>query len=126
MRAQVPDDRSVAAEALLQGGGILGVGEELESGPLEDRRLGRKHPGLLERGGQLARRDLARLHVRLIERIDADDRAGHRRGHLPAEEFLADVVDVGDRDAHHRMSRALQCVDGGVLRRIGTGRSSRR
>ena len=27
--------------------------------------------------------------------------------------------DVGDGDAHHGMPRALQCVDGGVLRRIG-------
>ena len=126
MRAQVPGDRSVAVEALLQGGGILGVGEELEPCSLEDRRLGRKHPGLLERSGELARRDFARLHVRLIERIDADDGAGHRRGHLPAEEFLADVVDVGNGNAHHGLSRALQCVDGGVLRRIRRIGSSRK
>ena len=76
--------------------------------------------------GELVRRDFARLHVRLIERIDADDGAGHRRGHLPTEEFLTDVVDVGNRDAHHRLSRALQRVDCGVLSSDPAGRSRRR
>ena len=46
---------------------------------------------------QLARGDFARFDVRLIERIDADDRARHRRGNLPAEKFLAEIVDIGQR-----------------------------
>ena len=41
--------------------------------------------------GQRARLDLACLDIGLVERVDADDRAGHRGRDLPAEEFLADV-----------------------------------
>ena len=40
------------------------------------------------------RLDLAGFDVGLIEGVDADDRAGDRGGDFPAEEFLAEVVDV--------------------------------
>ena len=58
--------------------------------------------------GQRARLVLARLDIRLVERIDADDRAGHRSGDLPAEEFLADVPDILHADPRHRMACLLQ------------------
>ena len=61
---------------------------------------------------------LAGLDIGLIERIDAEDCARHRRGDLPAEEFLADVIAVGDADAHDRVAGASISVDGLVLMRI--------
>jgi len=54
---------------------------------------------------QLARLDLAGLHIRLIKRIDADDRSGHRRGNFPAEKFLAEVMNRRQRDVNDRMTR---------------------
>ena len=46
--------------------------------------------------GQLSRRNLAGLHVRLIERIDADDRPGNCGRDLPAKEFLSEIVNVAN------------------------------
>ena len=56
-------------------------------------------PGLGYRRDPLAGENLVRpvlrlLDVRLVERIDADDRAGHGRGELPAVELLAELVGV--------------------------------
>ena len=65
---------------------------------------------------------LAGFDVGLIERIDADDRAGNGRGDLPAEEFLADLVAIGDVDAHDGMTGPFERGDGVVLRGIGLGR----
>ena len=56
----------------------------------KNRLLRRQRAGFLKRRGQFARLDLARLDVGLIERIDAEDRAGNRGRDLEAEEFLAD------------------------------------
>ena len=58
--------------------------------------------------GQRARLVLARLDIRLVERIDADDRAGDGGGDLPAEEFLADVPDILHADPRNRMAGLLQ------------------
>ena len=69
-------------------------------------------------GGQLARLVLAGLDVGLIERIDAEDRARDRGGELPAEEFLADVIAVGDGDAHDRLPGALERGDRVILLRV--------
>ena len=54
--------------------------------------------------GQGAGLDLGRLHVRLVEGVDAHHRTGHRRGHLPAEELPEDLVEVGNLDGDHRMA----------------------
>ena len=68
-------------------------------------------------GCQRAGRDLARLDIGLIERVDADDGAGDRDGHFPAEELLTDVVDVSDRQssppavpARSKASTAASCA----------------
>ena len=82
------------------------------------RRFRRQLPGPLVGGGQFARLVLARLDVRLIERIDAEDRARNGRGELPAEEFLADVIAIGDGDAHDRMTGAFERGDRVILLRI--------
>ena len=68
--------------------------------------------------GQRARLVLARLDIRLVERVDADDRAGDGGGDLPAEEFLADVPDILYADSRDRMAGPLQRLHGLALRRI--------
>ncbi len=68
--------------------------------------------------GQRARLVLARLDIRLVERIDADDRAGDGGGDLPAEEFLADVPDILHADPRDRMAGPLQRLHRLALRRI--------
>ncbi len=53
----------------------------------------RQRAGFLEGAGQLARLDLGGLDVGLVERIDAENGAGHCRRHLEPEKFLADMID---------------------------------
>ena len=65
--------------------------------------------------------DLARFNVGLIEGVDAEDRARDRGSNFPAEEFLPEVVDVGDGDAHYRVPSFFERGDLGVLRRVGRG-----
>jgi hypothetical protein len=72
-------------------------------------------------GNQPARFELARLDVGLIERIDTQDRAGHGGGKLPAEELLADVVRIGERDAHGGLPGRLERGDGDVLGGVEAG-----
>ena len=103
--------------------------------------LRRQLAGLLVGGGELARLVLAGLDIGLIERIDAEDRAGDRGGDLPAEEFLADVIAIGDGDAHDRMparssaATASSCfgirfarqpqIDEQAIRAVDVGRAQR-
>ena len=65
--------------------------------------------------------DLASFHIGLIEGVDPDDRPGDRRRDFPAEEFLADIVDVGKLDAYNGLARLFESGDGGVLRLIRLG-----
>ena len=87
MTLQITGQRVVPAEL----GGVARIGIERQAILAEHRRLCRQAMRLLVILGQRARLVLARLDVRLVERIDADDRAGHRGRDLPAEEFLTDV-----------------------------------
>ena len=87
------------------------VGEEAEAAVGEKRLLLRQCPGLLVGRGQIAGLDLARLDIGLVERVDADDRAGDRGRHLPAEEFLSELHRVGDDDPHHRLARRFERGD---------------
>ncbi len=61
---------------------VLLVGKERKTRLLQKRRFGRQRPGILVRGGKLARLILARLDIRLVERIDAQDGAGNGGGDL--------------------------------------------
>ena len=47
-------------------------------------------------GEHLVRPVLRRLHVRLVERVDADDRPRDSGGELPAVELLPELVGIGD------------------------------
>src|SRR5207302_4530419 len=76
---------------LAQGAGISFIGEEGDAVGAEYRRLRRQGAAFVDRVGEVARRDLARLDVRLIERIDAEDRAGNRGRHFPTEELLTEM-----------------------------------
>src|SRR5665213_2724694 len=69
--------------------------------------------------GQDTRFVLARLDIRLVERIDADDRTRNRGGDLPSEEFMTDVPDVFHLDPRDRMARLLQRIHRLALRCIG-------
>ena len=68
--------------------------------------------------GQRARFFLAGLDIRLVERVDADDRASHRHRDLPAEEFLTDMRDIRHADPRDWMACLFQCRHGLTLRRI--------
>ena len=58
--------------------------------------------------GQLARFDLAGFHVRLVERIDADNRTRDGGGNLPAEEFLAECRKYPVRKCARRDGRPFR------------------
>src|SRR6185437_14913352 len=94
---------------------ILAVGKQRQTGFLQEWRLGRQLPGLFVGCGQFARLHLAGLDIRLIEWIDAEDRTRDGRRKLPAEEFLTDVIAIGDRDAHDWLARAFECCDCVIL-----------
>src|SRR5258708_38350309 len=103
MRLEIALERGAGAEI----GEFLGVrriGEELDAARHEDRLLFRQRAGLFISRRQLARFDLAGLDIGLIEWVDPDDRAGDRGGDLPAEELLAELVTVFERDAQDRLA----------------------
>src|SRR6185437_14810896 len=115
MALQVAGQRVVAAELAR----IARIGVESHAVLTEYRLLPRKIVRLLELVGQRPRLLLACLHVRLVERVDADDGAGHGCRDLPAEEFLADMPDILDPDPRDRMPRPLQRLYRLALRAIG-------
>jgi hypothetical protein len=63
--------------------------ELLEARPFVVRRR-------LVPGKHLVRSVFRRLHVRLVERVDADERARDGGGELPAVELLPELVRIGD------------------------------
>ena len=101
---------------------MRGIGVKGEAVLAKHRLLFRQAMRLLVVVGQRARLVLARLDIRLVERVDADDRAGDRGGDLPAEEFLADVPDVLHADPRDRMAGPLQRRHRLALRRIDAAR----
>ena len=114
----IQEPRSPSAPALRKRGGILVVGVEIGLALRHHRLLRRQRAGLLERGGQLAGLDLGGLDVGLVERIDAEHRAGDRGRHLEPEEFLADMVDRFHDDAHHGMAGLFQRRQPVVMRGV--------
>ena len=110
----VPRAREVGAQvsleigALARGAGELGlvgrVREEPHAVAFEEGFLIREGAGLVVRVGDLARLHLGLFHIGLVERIDADERAGHRGGELPAEELAAHPAALGEDHFDDRMS----------------------
>ena len=88
---------------LAQFGGVVLVGIEIGFRRGHHRLLRRQRTRLFEGRSQFAGLDLGRLDIRLVERIDAEDRAGHSGCDLEAEELLADMVDRLQDDADHGM-----------------------
>ena len=59
--------------ATVENSGVLGLGEQFYFSVVEDRRLLRQFAGLFIFIGQAACFNLCGFHIRLIERVDADD-----------------------------------------------------
>ena len=74
---------------------------------------------MLDRLEQVARQLLGLLDVRLVERVDAEDRAGDRGRDLPAERLGAEVDRVGDLDPDDRVAGRLERVGQGVAAAVG-------
>src|SRR4029077_17885469 len=104
MTLQVTDKRVVPAKR----GGIARIGIESQPVLAKHRYLFEQVMRLFEVVGQRTRLILARLDIRLVEGINANDRASHGGRYLPAEEFLAYVPDVLHADTRDRMASSLQ------------------
>ena len=76
------------------------------AGPERGRFLGEL--ALVERGQKFLGAVFGPLHVRLVERIDADEKARRGRGDLPEQELPAQIVEVLEAQGHHRVAGALQ------------------
>ena len=107
MCREIFDQRPGIAERLA----VLRIGKERNISFRQQRRFRRQLSGPLVCGRKFARLVFAGLDVGLIERIDTEDRTRNGRRKFPAEEFLADVIAIGDGDAHDRMTRAFQRGD---------------
>src|SRR5262245_48626476 len=81
---------------------VTRICKELYLVTFKERPFFRKLPGLFVGPGKVPSFNLCRLHIGLIEWIDANDRAGDRSRHLPAEEFLPELHWIMHNDAHHR------------------------
>jgi len=58
------------------------------------------------------------LHVRLVERIDTENRAGDGGRYLEAEKLLADMVDRFHHDADDGMAGRLQGLEPRIMRGV--------
>ena len=111
MALQISRQRIVPTEL----GGIARIGVESHAVLAKYRLFLRQAVRFLVGFGQRARLDLARLDVRLIEWIDADDLTGDGGGDLPTEEFLADMPDIFDADFRNWMAGLLKCCHSFLL-----------
>src|ERR1700675_1629795 len=99
MRLDVAAKRGVTAGGLLQRRGVLLVRVELHALVGEDGSFRGKRAVLFVLGGEFPSGDLAGFDVRLVERIDADDRTSDGGSDFPAQHFLAQLVNVRHGDA---------------------------
>src|SRR4029077_13789833 len=119
MRPQTGHERVAAARKGLR---ICRVGEKLDAAVHTERPLRGQLAGRLEGGRELARLQLARLDIRLIEMVDANERAGNGGGEFPAEEFLTELVAVGDVKAQDGLTGPFEPGDVVVLGCVRVGR----
>ena len=94
-------------------------------------RGNRQRPARLVAGEQRVRRILRLLHVRLIERVDLQDRARDRRCTLPADELGAECGFLRKIDLDDGRLAGFESTDGlvargFVVRIVGATRTNRR
>jgi hypothetical protein len=82
---------------------------------ISDNSWNRWFAGLFEGARQIARFNLARLHVGLVERIDANDGAGDRGRDFETNEFLDDMREGTLRDANDGMIRRFEFLQFGLV-----------
>src|SRR6476646_4306525 len=98
--------------------GIASVSDELDTIRFKKRCLSGKLAGFLVLIRNLPGCDFAGLNVRLIKSVDAEDGSGNRRSDFPAEEFLANIVDISHINGDYGLTRFLQRIESGLLRVI--------
>src|SRR5262249_38892821 len=74
-------------------------------------RLARQRAGFFEGARQFAGLDLARFHIGLIERIDAQNRSGGRGRNFEAEKFLDNMRRGILHQANHRMAGGFELLE---------------
>src|SRR5712692_5055638 len=98
---------------------ILFVGEEFDAACFKKWHFWRKASSRFVLARQLLRFDLAGLHVGLVEGIDADDGSRYSRSDLPPEKFLAQIVNIRERNAHNGVPGLFKRGNRSVLSLIG-------
>ncbi len=96
------------ARLAIERGGIFFVGVQLDAVAVKEWSFIRQLAVFFVLAGQFFGFDLAGFHIRLIEGVDADDGAGDGGGDFPAEEFLAEIVNVVQRRCELRDGRRLR------------------
>src|SRR6266478_9002587 len=104
--------------SLLQGLSVFRVRIELHTVAFEEGLFGRQLARRFVFAREFAGYDLAGFDVWLVEGVDADDRACHGCGNLPAEKFFADRVWILHGDTHDWLACFLQRFHRGVLSAI--------
>src|SRR5262249_30446911 len=56
--------------------------------------------------------------IRLIEGVDAENRSGNRRRHLPLEERLAEIAERRERQPHDRLATVFERGERGFIARL--------
>src|SRR5215472_17160685 len=119
MSAQNSCERKIVARELLQVRSIAIVGEELHAALFMDWSFIRKAAGFLVGFCKLPGDDLAGLNVGLIESVDAENGSCDCSRNLPAEDFLAHVINVGQFNFDDRLATLAQRVDFLCLPAVG-------
>ena len=91
--------------------GCLLIGEQRKIAVLGEGLFSGQLPRRLVCLGQTTGSNLARFDVRLIERIDLQNRARHGGGDLPSEELLRQIPPILTTDAHDGMPALAERVD---------------
>src|SRR5260370_40081177 len=92
VRTQVADQRFISVRRLCQRGCILLVRKQPYAVLIQNGLLCRQRSRAFVFCRQVAGGDFTCLDVRLIERIDADDRSSNRSCYFPPEELLTQVI----------------------------------
>ena len=115
MCLEITHERPIAASRLRQLRFVFVVGKQLNAVILEHRLLGRQRPGFFVLRRQAARRNFARLDIRLVKGVDPNNRSGDGCGDFPAEKFLPNGMNIRHRNTDNGMPGLFQSCYGGIL-----------